>query len=307
MLRTARLDFLGVQETIKASFSQADLQAIDPNSRYCWKSIPSAGHSSGMLLGVNEDSFEVIEWNSGVFFISVAVLQLDTNKTWTFFLVYGRADHRRTPDFLAELSAAIMACPHPLVVGGDFNLIRGPLDKNNDNINWPRVHRFNDFIANLALREIHRVGARYTWSNKQANPVRCVLDRVLMTLEWEALIPLCSLTAETMIGSDHSPLILDSGEELKKRSPRFFFEQGWLERPDFQEMVKTKWQELEQLGGPSLDPIDVWNRLSAGLCQFLKGWGANLGKESRDAKAAILAQIQALDTKANVATLDEEG
>ena len=79
-------------------------------------------------------------------------------------MVYGPADHRRTDDFLSELSAAVEACTFPLVVGGDFNLIRGSADKNNDNINWPRVHKFNDFIADHALREIRRGGARPTES-----------------------------------------------------------------------------------------------------------------------------------------------
>jgi hypothetical protein len=77
----------------------------------------------------------------------------------------------------------------PLMVGGDFNLIRGFRDKNNSNINCPRVYSFNDCIANLELREIRRTGARYTWSNKQLNPVRCVLDRVFMSTDWETLFP----------------------------------------------------------------------------------------------------------------------
>jgi hypothetical protein len=34
------------------------------------------------------------------------------------------------------------------------------------------------------------------------------------------------MVAEIIIGSDHSPLIPSSGEELIKRSPRFFFEKS---------------------------------------------------------------------------------
>jgi hypothetical protein len=43
-------------------------------------------------------------------------------------------------------------------------------------------------------------------------------------------------------------------------------------------MVTVKWQELEELGGDFIDPIDVWNHILAGLRQFLKGWGVNLGR-----------------------------
>jgi hypothetical protein len=92
---------------------------------------------------------------------------------------------------------------------------------------------FNHCIANMALREIRRDGSRYTWTNKQFNRVRSVLDQVLMSIEWEGLLPLCTLTVQTIIGSDHAPLLLDSVEESRRRSPRFFFEKGWLERPEF--------------------------------------------------------------------------
>jgi hypothetical protein len=88
-----------------------------------------------MLMGVHEDTFEVLAWKEGRFFIQADVLQLDSSCRWSFICVYGPADHRRSPDFLAEFTATIHACTLPVVVGGDFNLIRGSEDKNNDNIN----------------------------------------------------------------------------------------------------------------------------------------------------------------------------
>jgi hypothetical protein len=145
------LDFVALQETMKSSFSPADLRVIDPLSKFAWHHSLVMGHSGGMLLGVNEDSFDVLGWGSGAFFLRVDVRQLDTSKEWSLFVVYGPADHRKSGYFLAELSHAVGACPLPLVVGGDFNLIRGSEDKNNDNIDWPRVHRFNDCITNLGL------------------------------------------------------------------------------------------------------------------------------------------------------------
>jgi hypothetical protein len=57
------------------------------------------------------------------------------------------------------------------------------------------------------------------------------------------MFPLCTLVEETIIGSDHAPLVLSSREEWKKRNPRFFFEQGWLERLDFVSLVTDKWRE----------------------------------------------------------------
>jgi hypothetical protein len=72
------------------------------------------------------------------------------------------------------------------------------------------------------------------------------------------MFPLCSLSAETIIGSDHAPLLLSSGDDLKKRIPQFFSEKGWLERPEFEDLVQRKWRELETVGGTFHDPTNAW-------------------------------------------------
>jgi hypothetical protein len=134
-----------------------------------------------MLLGFRDDKFEVGEWRKGSFFISATVLQRNIKLKWRFVLVYGPADHSRTSEFLGELVDEVVGCDVPVVVGGDFNLIRWAGDKSNDCINWPQVRRFNDAIAAMSLREISRAGARFTWSNNQLSPIRSVLDRVFVS------------------------------------------------------------------------------------------------------------------------------
>jgi hypothetical protein len=69
-----------------------------------------------MLLGVNKDAFEVLEWHWGAFFIRADVLQLDNISRWSIFVVYGPADHHRSSDFLEELTTAVNACLFLLVV-----------------------------------------------------------------------------------------------------------------------------------------------------------------------------------------------
>ena len=95
-----------------------------------------------------------------------------------------------------------------MVVGGDFNLIRSEEDKNNNLVNFPRMQMFNDCIADMGLRELDRVGAKFTWTNRQADPTRSVLDRVFISPEWDIHYPLVSLRVITRIGSGHVPLVL---------------------------------------------------------------------------------------------------
>ena len=52
--------------------------------------------------------------------------------------VYGSADHAQSAEFLGELQekvTMVTAAGLPVLVGGDFNLIRSGADKNNSNIN----------------------------------------------------------------------------------------------------------------------------------------------------------------------------
>jgi hypothetical protein len=82
-------------------------------SQYVWNSVPADGHSGGILLDFNDDA----SWKSGAFFLSTPVFQRSNRLRWSFFLVYGPADHRRTDKFLGELIQAVNASPYPMVVG----------------------------------------------------------------------------------------------------------------------------------------------------------------------------------------------
>ena len=74
--------------------------------------------------------------------------------------MYGPADHGHSADFRAELKTKVERCTISVVVAGDFNLIRWASDQSLPNVDRVRMRLFNDCIADLALCEIARVGAR---------------------------------------------------------------------------------------------------------------------------------------------------
>ena len=305
-IRKERIDIVFLQETLKQNFSDLELSSLESGEKFFWHWKGSDSRSGGLLLGIKDSILEVGGVDQGDFFISAKLLHRASNFKFEFIGVYGPADHVRSAEFLSELEQKVSSCQIPVVIGGDFNLIRGARDKNNNNINWPRVGLFNDCIARLALREIARTGARFTWSNRQRNPVRSVLDRFLVSPEWELKFPLVSLRAETPIGSDHTPLILDTGEEALARSQRFFFETSWLQAPAFLNLVRSKWEMFANQMASCRGPVDFWSNQSSSLRQFLKGWGANKGKQDRVHKQTILNQIQELDSLADANGLDED-
>jgi hypothetical protein len=68
------------------------------------------------------------------------------------------------------------------------------------------------------------------------------LDRVLVSTEWEQKYPLATVDALSREISDHTPLLLCTGEESQpKKQPVFKFELGCLLREDFFEIVAKVW------------------------------------------------------------------
>jgi hypothetical protein len=111
----------------------------------------------------------------------------------------------------------------------------------------------------------------------------------------------------TSLGSDHAPLVLDSGSVLPRKHPRFFFESSWFKIPGFKEMVIHRWLDHAQQTTRCRGSVDWWHTQSSDIRQLLKGWGANLGKQARATKANLLSKIQELDALADGSGLDEDG
>ena len=100
-------------------------------------------------------------------------------------VVYGPAQNNLKEQFLTEL---VNMCIHeklPILVGGDFNILRPPYEKNNDNFDSHCLFLFNAIIDGLNLRELEMSGRKYTWANSLPNPTYEKLDIILMATEWE--------------------------------------------------------------------------------------------------------------------------
>jgi hypothetical protein len=69
-----RLDFIGLQETIKQDSTSSELRSLECGGQFVWNWLPAEGHSGGMLLGFQDDTFEVGEWKQGNFFLSARCL-----------------------------------------------------------------------------------------------------------------------------------------------------------------------------------------------------------------------------------------
>jgi hypothetical protein len=110
-------------------------------------------------------------------------------------------------------------------------------NKNNFNPRWRFL--FNAVIDSFDLREIELSGRQFTWANSLPDPTYEKLDRVLMSTEWELKYPLVTVRALDRGISDHTLLILETGDPAFSGQPKQFkMELSSLTQEDFKEKVK---------------------------------------------------------------------
>jgi hypothetical protein len=206
-IREYHLDFIALLETGRSNFSIPFLRSLAAGKDFAWFCLPPHGRSGGILVGINSETLQVKNVDCGDFCVKLHLCSKKDGFEWVFIPVYGAAQDSLKYLFLSELVRMCESEPLPMLLGGDFNILRKREEKSNDNYNphWPFV--FNAIIESLDLREIALSGRQFTWANRRDTPTFEKLDRVLASIEWEQKYPLVSVRALTRSGSDHTPLL----------------------------------------------------------------------------------------------------
>jgi hypothetical protein len=123
-------------------------------------------------------------------------------------------------------------------------------------------------------------------------------------VDWEQKFPLVSVRAlsRTGSGSDHTPLLIDSGiKSHNGNHPRFSFELFWFRQEGFYEMVEKEWNSVNT----GRSPIERWQNKIRHLRRFLKGWAKNMSGNYKKEKERLIAIIDELDIKAENQPLNQ--
>ena len=60
MVMDMKIDFIGLQETMRDHFTKNDLHGICGGRDFHWHHVPSRGKKGGLLLGVNYTTLDVV-------------------------------------------------------------------------------------------------------------------------------------------------------------------------------------------------------------------------------------------------------
>lgn len=147
----------------------------------------------------------------------------------------------------------------------------------------------------MDLRELELSNRKFTWANSRTVPTFETLCHILVTTEWKAKFPLATVRALSRDISDHTPLLMSTGNGThSNKQPLFKFELGWLLRAGFLEMVAQVWNEETR----GQTPLQKWQFKIQRLRQFLRGWAKNTSGTYRKEKQEIIKKADELDKKA---------
>jgi hypothetical protein len=98
--------------------------------------------------------FDIGSIDEGDFYVKFRLRNKADGFLWVLIAVYGAAQVEHKEAFLTKLVQTCAKESNPVLVGGDFNIIRSPQEKNNDRyeVRWPFL--FNAIIDSLDLREL---------------------------------------------------------------------------------------------------------------------------------------------------------
>lgn len=131
-------------------------------------------------MGMDKDKVNVLNEKTGKYFIRLKLSNADNKKVWDLMAIYGAAQSEQKAEFLTELAKEFYSQGSPLVVGGDFNILRKESEKNKIGgyTKWSFI--FNSIIDQANLREVQMSGRQFTWCNFQDSPTLEKLDRVFI-------------------------------------------------------------------------------------------------------------------------------
>lgn len=202
LVDASRVDIVCIQETKKYVVTRRTILSSLSSEFSNFFERRFVGASGGILVAWRHNLIFSGEYMVESFSVSVKFSLVD-RQHWWLTAIYGPQDNGEKVRFLQELREIQSACAGPWVVARDFNLIYKDEDKNNTNLNRAIMGRFWCLIDDLAIIDIPIHGRKFVWSNQHLSPTLVRLDRVLYSVEWEAIFSNVLLQSEASYDLDH--------------------------------------------------------------------------------------------------------
>ena len=108
---------------VSVTFQRRELDHFSCGKDYEWHILPPSVRSGGILLGIHSTYLELLSTSKGEYHIKFHLRNKSDNFIWSLVAVYGAAQDEFKAAFLKELVNTCRENPHPMLLGGDFNIL----------------------------------------------------------------------------------------------------------------------------------------------------------------------------------------
>lgn len=188
--------------------------------------VDLVGLSGGLALWW-DDSISINIISSSEFFIYAVVSQPGGVNKWRLSCVYVNPSHGVRSLVWSHLRSVCNSSLLPWLCIGDFNEVSSRLEKQGGRpVSASRLESFNTLISDCSLMDLECKGLSYTWTNNRVGSanIRERIDRALANVDWRLMFPYAQVFQDAIIGSDHSPLLLQFCVPLSRVPKVFKFE-----------------------------------------------------------------------------------
>ncbi|KAL4291925.1 hypothetical protein GQ457_14G007740 [Hibiscus cannabinus] len=152
--------------------------------------------------------------------------------------VYAPNDRTERGAFFEELTILLYDIQLPVIVGGDFNVVKCREEKIGSSGDSRSMGKFNEFIRDNELVDLPMGGKFFTWFRREPRFTASVLDRFLVSPEVIVWFPNLSQLALPRKLSDHCPIFLREVQIKCKHRPFKWFTH-WGDNSEFCDMMSN--------------------------------------------------------------------
>ncbi|KAL4319850.1 hypothetical protein GQ457_18G018210 [Hibiscus cannabinus] len=212
------------------------------------------------------------------------IIQVPTeNHNFFFTFIYASPARYKRRDLWEQLMALNPGRDIPWALGGDLNVIGNSTERRGGSgRNSQGCPIFADFMFKSGLMDMGFSGPEFTWNR---GDLYQRVDRFICNSTWYSIFPASEVHHLQRIGSDHCPILLDTGNSNRMSTMRpYRFLAAWNDHPSFNELLESSWSK-----GDTLEEKISWFQ------QNSSKWNSTVFGHIGKRKSTLLARLRGIE------------
>ena len=205
-IRSQRADLVCLQETKIQEMSSSCARSFGVGRFSEWKVVEAEGTAGGILVFWDKRKLDLVEVETCLFSVTCMFKNVEDGFQWASTGVYGPIERSKREMFWEGLGSLKGLWEGPWCIGGDFNMVLSPNERNTVGRLSLSMRRFAEVLNELRLRDIPIQRGPFTWRGGQNNHSMSCLDRFLVMADWESQFSNVVQSSLPRPVSDHCPL-----------------------------------------------------------------------------------------------------